>query len=319
MAFNSTPNLSDSWCSLPIASNSSISTSGYYQLTLSVCVVISLLAPMAVAGNALIIAAIWKNASFRTPSYILLAALAFTDFCTGLLTQPFYVVYRLGDLLRNIQMFCIGGVIAQSSVCYFSSLTVMVMAIIAVERWLHMSRRSLLTMRRVVILYITSAVLLIVVVAGYMCIVFYTDVITSPFNVIFVFNAALYFSVTVFAYYKVCRIIRHHQNQVQSNENAIDIEKYKKSVFTILYILSIFLLSYVPLVCCIAVGNVTGLGNESRNAALDPCVVILFSSSFFNPLLYYRRIKEIRLSVKAIAKKLCCKNTTRSENNSQHC
>ena len=50
-----------------------------------------------------------------------------------------------------------------------------------------------------------------------------------------------------------------------------------------------------------------GLGNESWNAALDPCVAILFSSSFFNPLLYYWRIKEIRLSVKAIAKKLCCK------------
>lgn len=161
MAFNSTPNLPDSWCSLPIASNSSISTSGYYQLTLSVCVVISLLAPMAVAGNALTLAAIWKNTSFRTPSYILLAALAFTDFCTGLLTQPFYVVYRLGDLLRNIRMFCIGGVMTQSSGCYFSSLTVMVMAIIAVERWLHMSRRSLLTMRRVVILYITSAVCLL--------------------------------------------------------------------------------------------------------------------------------------------------------------
>ena len=254
MAFNSTPNLPDSWCSLPIASNSSVSTSGYYQLTLSVCVVISLLAPMAVAGNALTLAAIWKNASFRTPSYILLAALALTDFCTGLLTQPFYVVYRLGDLLRNIHMFCIGGVIAKSSGCYFSPLTVMTMAIIAVERWLHMSRRSLLTMRRVVILYITSAVLLIVVVACYMCIVFYTDVIRSPFIVIFIFNAAIFFSVTVFAYYKVCRIIRHHQNQVQSNENAIDIQKYKKSVFTILYILSISIFTELRspcvLYCC---------------------------------------------------------------------
>ena len=37
---------------------------------------------------------------------------------------------------------------------------------IAVERWLHMSRRSLLTVRRVVILYIIFVVLLIVVVAG---------------------------------------------------------------------------------------------------------------------------------------------------------
>ena len=69
----------------------------------------SLLAPMAIVANALILAAIWTNLSLRTPSYVLLAGLAFTDFCTGLLTQPFYVVYKLGDLSGNIKMFCIGG------------------------------------------------------------------------------------------------------------------------------------------------------------------------------------------------------------------
>ena len=60
-----------------------------YQVTFKNCVVTSLLSPMAVAGNALIMAAIWRNPSLRTPSYVLLAGLAFTDFCTGLLSQPF--------------------------------------------------------------------------------------------------------------------------------------------------------------------------------------------------------------------------------------
>ena len=91
------------------------------------------------------------------------------------------------------------------------------------------------------------------------------------------------------------------------HQNPIDIEEYKKSVFTILYILAIFLLSYVPLVCCVVVVNVVDLGSESSNAAVDASSVIVFSSSFFNPLLYYWRVKEIRQSVKAIVRNLCCK------------
>jgi len=268
---------------------------------------------MAVAGNALILAAIWKNPSLRTPFYVLLANLAFTDFCTGFLSEPLHVVNRLGDLSGNIKMFCIAGVIVEIVGYYFSSLTVIVMTIMAVERWLHMSQRSLLTVRRVIILCITFAILLTVFFACNTYSWYHTNEYFSAFTVVFVVGAALCFFITVFAYFKVYRIIRHHQNQVQSYQNAIDIEKYKKSVFTILYILAIYLLSYVPFVCCIVIVNVVDLGSESWNAAFDACSVIVFSSSFSNPLLYYWRIREIRHSVKAIVRKLYCKKYEEEE------
>ena len=303
MAFNST-SLPENWCSFLISSNST-RNSVYYQVTLISCIVISLLAPMAVAGNAFILAAIWKNPSLRTPFYVLLANLAFTDFCTGLLSQPLHVVNRLGDLSGNIKMFCIAGVIAQIVGYYFSSLTVFVMTIMAVERWLHMNRRFLLTVRRVIILYKTIAILLIAFLACHMYNWYHTNEFFSAFIVVFVLGAALCFFITAFAYFKVYRIIRRHQNQVQNHENPIDMKKYKKSVLTISYILAIYLLSYVPFVCCIFVVNILDLGSESRNAAVDACTVIVFSSSFSNPLLYYWRIKEIRHSVRAIVRKLC--------------
>ena len=264
---------------------------------------------MAIAGNAFILAAIWKNPFLRTPFYVLLANLAFTDFCTGLLSQPLHVVNRLGDLSGDIKMFCIAGVIAPIVGYYFCSLTVIIMTIMAVERWLHMSRRSLLTVRRVIILYITIAILLIAFVACNTYNWYHTKEYFSAFIVVFVLGAALCFFITVFAYFKVYRIIRLHQNQVQSYENAIDIEKYKRSVLTILYILAIYLLSYVPFVCCIVVVSVVDLRSESWNAAVDACTVIVFSSSFSNPLLYYWRIKEIRHSVRAFVRKFCCKKS----------
>ena len=263
---------------------------------------------MAVTGNALIMAAIWRNPSLRTPSYVLLAGLAVTDFCSGLLSQPFFVMYQLASLAGNIKIYCIGAVMTSNVGYFFSCLTVIVMTIIAVERWLHMSRRSLLTVRRVVILYITSVVLLILLVACHMYNWYKTNEFFSAFIVVLLFCAALCFSLTIFAYFKVFRIIREHQSQVQTNQNAIDIQKYRKSVFTILYILAIFLLSYVPFVCCLLVISIMdGLSDESSSTAMAVCAAIVFSSSFFHPLLYYRRIKEIRESVRSIVRNICCK------------
>ena len=55
------------------------------------CVVINALSsPVAIVSNTLVVTAIWRNSSLRTPSYILLAGLAITDFFTGLITQPAY-------------------------------------------------------------------------------------------------------------------------------------------------------------------------------------------------------------------------------------
>ena len=271
--------------------------------------------PMTVAGNALILAAIWKNPSLRTPSYVLLAGLSFTDYCSGLLSQPFYVVYKLAELAGKRKLIYIAGVVTQSVGYYFSSLTVIVMTIIAVERWLHMSQRSLLTVRRVLTLYTTSAVLLIVLDAVHMYGWYYTNRNFKTVIVIFVLCTALCFVLTAFAYYKVYRIIRHHQNQIQNNENAIDVEKCKKSVLTILYILALFLLSYVPYVCCFLVVNILDIfGTKSSSAAFNVCGAIVFFSSFANPLLYYWRIKDIRQSVASIAGNVRCKKDETNRN-----
>ena len=47
------------------------------------------------------------------------------------------------------------------------------------------------------------------------------------------------------------------------------------------------------------------------NQSLPPWTLVLpsllLSSSFFNPLLYFWRIKEIRDSARNIVRKLCCK------------
>ena len=301
---------SDISCLAPFPSVREISCSTNFELIITVCVVTALLAPLAVAGNAFILAAIWRNPSLRTPSYVLLAGLAVTDFFTGLISQPFFIFSQVAAITGNRIMHCITGNITGTAGYYFSSLTGVVMTLIAVERWLHMSRRFVLTVRRVIILYIFSAVSLVLVLGTYFCrmyIWFIPAKLFSVFETLYYFGGALCIIVTAFAYFKVFQIIRRHYNQVQANSNAIDMQKFKNSVFTILYILAIFVLSYVPYLCCILVLLISQKwGTKSAYAATNICAAMLLSSPF-NPLLHNWRVQEIRDDIRRIVRKLFCK------------
>ena len=91
-----------------------------------------LLAPMTVAGNAFVLAAIWRNPALRTPSHVLLAGLAFTDFCTGLITLPLTAVYKLAHLMKS-SMTCTLVLISFSVGLFFACLTVVVIVMAAAE------------------------------------------------------------------------------------------------------------------------------------------------------------------------------------------
>ena len=73
---------------------------GFHGISLILLIVIAVLEPVTVVGNALVLAAIWRNPSLRTPSYILLAGLAFTDFCTGIITEPCFSANELLHLIN---------------------------------------------------------------------------------------------------------------------------------------------------------------------------------------------------------------------------
>ena len=113
---------------------------------------------MAVVGNALVLAAICRNSSLRTPSYIFLAWLALIDFVTGIFGQPFYVVYRAAELTTDRKLYCIANAIAHSVDPYLVVITGLTVTAIAVERWLLISRRRLTTRR----VYIIQGVFLLI-------------------------------------------------------------------------------------------------------------------------------------------------------------
>ena len=306
MISNSSP-LQHNWQCFDAFSNAS-KTSSHYTVILAISVFLGLLAPMTVIGNAFILAAIWKNSSLRTPSHVLLAGLAVTDFFTGLLTQPVYILNNWSEVTGNRKISYITAAAEISLGYYFSSLTGFVVTITAVERWLYMSRRSLLTVRRVVIFYITYALFLIPLVLGISTTWFLWPAVFIKLMYCYVSCAAFCIFVTAFAYFKVFQIIHHHQKQVQTNASAFDMRKYRKSICTILFILAIFVLSYLPFLCWQFAANILHNSESSYiESVKNVCMALMFSSSLINPLLYCWRIKEIRDSVRSIIRKIFCK------------
>ena len=108
---------------------------------------------VAMTGNSVILVSIWRNSSLRTPSYILLAGLAATDFTTGLITQPLYAVYMLMKFSDENVGPCAMTTTFHTSDRYFAAVTIGTITVMSIARWLHVSRRSLITVRRAYVIY----------------------------------------------------------------------------------------------------------------------------------------------------------------------
>ncbi|XP_078345398.1 uncharacterized protein LOC144630910 [Oculina patagonica] len=267
--------------------------------------VTAVLSPIAVAGNALILAAIWKKTFVRTPFHILLSALAFTDFCTGLIAQPLTAADTLFKASSLEKEHVTIDTIGECTAIYFVSITVLLITLMSIERWLHMSRRSLVTSRRCCVTVITLLLIPIPAVIFRVLVnengTYEKHIYISTMTLMFIC-----YLTTLFAYFKVYRIIRHHQQQVQANETsqnfgrqAIDLAKYKKSVASMLYILLLFSLCFVPYIVSAGVFLNAPKAVETV-VALRVSFVLLFLSSSLNPGLYVWRMNDIRNGVKQL-------------------
>ncbi|XP_078344062.1 uncharacterized protein LOC144629717 [Oculina patagonica] len=288
--------------------------------TLSSSVALALSSPVTVTLNALVLAAIWRKPSLRTTSYILLAGLAFTDFCSGLVNHPLLVAIGM-IYLTDHQMISADEkswptslltliAIARAFSMYFFQVTILIMTFMSIERWLHMSRRSLVTVRRA-----SFMVAVILLIPMPLAVTHVQEFSIFLVRVVVISILLFCLSLTSVAYFKVFRIIRLHQQQIHANElsqnvaqPAINFEKYKKSIFTILYILALFYISYLPTV--ISLGSVLVLSmNEFTSIFLIASTILVCLSSLLNPLLYLWRMNDIRTEVRDLVKKMICINS----------
>ena len=281
-----------------------------YEVAFSTSLAIVVLSPVAVTGNALILVIIWQRTFVRSSFHILLSGLAFTDLCTGLISQPFfaaayftYFATHEADCHRLKLAFTL-RTIGASSALYFIGCTILLLTILSIERWLHMSRRSLATSRGGQ--YFAMILLLLTPIPAVVFRVFATksQMYGNKMSIAIIAIVLICYLTMSFAYFKVYRIIRHHQLLVQANEasqnfgrQAIDLAKFKKSIATIIYILLLFSFCFLPYV--VSSGVYISLKFSSEIFVVDRVTtVVLFLSPSLNPGLYLWRMNDIRSGVR---------------------
>ena len=280
------------------------------ELTFSTAVVIALLSVPAVAGNALILATIWRRTFLRTSFHSLLSGLAVTDLLTGLISQPLYASSHLINgqnaavKLDNPEVVSVLGIIAGFSTYLFINITLATMTVMSIERWLHMSRRSSTTSHR---RYYAAMVILLSPIPSLVVYILTLRELAFRYTLCKITIAKFSFCYLIisFAYFKVYQIIRRHQLQTQAtvisqnfDQPVIDLAKYKKSVATMLYIFLLLSMCFLPFfVSSVLSLLITG---EVKESSIDLSMVLVFLSSSLNPGLYLWRMRDIRRGLKQL-------------------
>ena len=268
----------------------------------------ALLIPICIAGNVLVLAAVWRNPSLRTPSIILLCSLAVSDLLVGLLALPLEIAVALTPLsqVSSDSRLSQARLVLTIQLCCVSLDT---MTAISVDRYLalryHMRYPNMMTSRRATCL-----------AATFWC----KTVILSLLSIwkentillVAVVFVALCLFISSITYSAIYRIVRHHQHQIHAQQQAVQsmnaeqnlkIQGKKRALNTFIYYICM-VLCYFPAAVSILIWMTY---KEHWNIRWHFAGTILFMNSAINPFLYFWRNREVREAVLKIVRKRLCK------------
>lgn len=248
----------------------------------------------ALVGNSVVLIAIWKTPSLHSPTNILLANLAVSDFGVGLIGQPLDIMFLLTAAhgfpsisralctgLNNVIGYFLSGV---------SFLTISAMGLdrlLALQ--LHLRYNSVITGFRTILS----------VIAIWVCVALMSLLWLGDFQngISLVTIGSVLLAADFLIYLKIYFIARHHQAQIQHQQpqvndgNIIRAMRMKTSIVNTFFVFILMICCYVPHMLVFAVGR--------------PSIVIYYiTSTIVNlnstlyPFLCSWRVKELRSAIK---------------------
>ena len=264
-------------------------------LTIINCVLNTPLMLISILGNTLVLAAIIRTPSIRSKQHmIMLCGLAVSDLLVGFIAEPLFIARELTHHRVLVNLVVLMGY----SVCIISLCT---MTIISLNRFLalhyHMTYATLVTTLRVK--YTLGTIWL-------------TNFFLSSFYFI---NAPAYFfmvaSITVvclitssFSYISIYRIVRRHQLQIHSQQqavgtfhagNSISMTRFKRSAMNTFVFYIFLIICYSPMYIMLTV-NLSKKAIWTKEWNLS--VTLVFMNSSINPFLFCWRLRELRVKVR---------------------
>ena len=207
--------------------------------TFILCVLNAVFAIIAVAGNGVLIAAVLKTPSLQTPTNSLLCSLGVTDFLTGLISQPSFIVYNILRMERDTKLYCRAMLFTSSCGYLLSGVSLFCLTAISFERYLalklHLRYKELVTNARVCMVVATFWIFCCLTVLLYL--LNYWSVFSLMLPLIVGGNLFVTFSTYCF----VLRVVNRHRLQIRNHDpldsegqhhSIFNMAKYKRSVST---------------------------------------------------------------------------------------
>ena len=222
-------------------------------------------------GNALILAALRKESSLHPPSKLLLRSLATTDLCVGLISAPLNVTYLM--IVWNEFWIICRYVVAVRLIVdpTLSGVSLLTLTAISVDRLLALllglRYKQVVTLKRTYVIVITFWVVCTAVSAMY----FWNSLILFIVGII---NVSLCAATSTFSYPKIFLTLHHRQNQVhdqapQSNQvNALNVVRYRKAVYSALWLQLTLVTCYSPTLAVAALVAIGGLSSSVYSMSL---------------------------------------------------
>ena len=280
------------------------------QQSVSFSAVNVLLSITATLGNSLILVALHKESSLHPPSKLLYRCLATTDLLVGLVNQPLYAAYWMSVVYEHWSFcrYAKDAIIISSYV--LCGVSLMTMTAISVDRLLAMllglRYKEIVTLRRTYI--ILAIVWVVCLVAGLFSYLNYRiglwyRIITIPSCLV----------ISVASYTKIFRALTHHRAQIQdhvqrqpSQPNALNMARYRKAVYSALWVQLALVVCYVPFYTMETVISLSKERFPNFIVIRRMAVVLVFFNSTLNPFLYCWKISEVRRAVKQTIRQAIC-------------
>ena len=260
----------------------------------------SFLSVTAFLGNALILVALHNESSLHPPSKLLLRSLATTDLCVGLTVEPLGVI-RWMSVVNEYWSTCLYVQTADFITGYiFCGVSGLTLTAISVDRLLALLLG--LRYKQVVSLRRTHAIVISIwlVSAVTSTMYFWNRLITFWYGNI---GIVLCLIISIFSYTKIFLILRQHRSHVQdlqqsaNQTNQLNIARYKKAVFTAIWLQLTLVACYLPY-CVVAALLTSGSLSAPVYQGWNYSFTLVCLNSSLNPILYCWKIEEVRQAVK---------------------
>lgn len=298
------------YCSLTNLYIVTIARSHEYEAFLLVFIVINgVMALLSSCINLIIIFTIAQTATLRTaPSNVLILGLAISDLVSAAFAQSLYCVFRYSELVRSVELFCELNLVYNSALTFSIPMTILLLTAITTDRFLalrlHLRYNTIVTEKRMALV----VVFIFLFCCGFSASRPFIDKWLIGVATLAIFLLLILLFLNGYFFFAISRVIHRHSSQIHAQQPSINMPRYKKSVNTMYNIVGAFVLCYVPFL----VGLVTFAVFKQTEGILGFRVITitcLFMNGLVNPIIYFRRKRDLRNAAGQIIRGLQCRST----------